>query len=135
MFSTQEFENLGFGFGVNLSDLRFFSSKITIKALREEASFLMKNIISPNSSAEKIVERAQAQPWQTSVTRNKSLTLSFSSSYKMERSGFFQTTEKLKGEKKKIKWGDIYKFKITSSFWGKKVKNSFQVLFYFCGIF
>lgn len=62
MFSTQEFENLGFGFGVNLSDLSFFSSKITIKALREEASFLMKNIISPNSSAEKIVERAQAQP-------------------------------------------------------------------------
>ena len=74
MFCTQEFHTLGFElcckfvqqcsvlrnstfwfhFVVNLSQLSFFSSKVTLKTLRKEASLcLIQNILSSNSSAEK----------------------------------------------------------------------------------
>lgn len=65
-------------FIVNFSNPSFFSSEIKIKTLREEASsYLTQNIISPNSYTKSIVEKAQAWPWQVSVTWRKSMTLAF----------------------------------------------------------
>ena len=95
-------------FVVNLSKLSFFSSKITLKILRKAASlFLIQNILSSDSSAGKNSGKTLTgfrdieqitDPFFFLISQNGEIYCEL----------FFQTTEKLKGEKK-IKWGDTYK--------------------------
>lgn len=107
-------------FVVNLSKLSFFSSKITLKTLRKEASlFLIQNILSSNSSAEKNSGKTPNRLLWPRENYWPFLLPHLTKWRDLLWIKFFQTTEKLKGEKKSDEM--IYiKFKITRSFWGKK---------------
>lgn len=96
-------------FVVNLSKLSFFSSKITLKTLRKEASlFLIQNILSSNSSAEKNSGKTPNRLLWPRENHWPFLLPHLTKWRDLLWIKFFQTTEKLKGEKK-IRWDDIYK--------------------------
>ena len=134
MFCTQEFHILGFHFVVNLSQLSFFSSKVTLKTLRKEASLcLIQNILSSNSSAEKNSGRTPNRLLWPRANHWPFLLPHLTKWRDLLWIKFFQTTEKLKGEKNQMKW--YIKFKITRSFWRKKSEAFFLGILFLWNFF
>lgn len=114
-------------FVVNLSKLSFFSSKITLKTLRKELLwFLIQNILSSNSSADKNSGKTPNRLLWPRVNHWPFLLPHLTKWRDLLWIKFFQTTEKLKGEKKSDEM--IYiKFKLQDPSEEKKNEAFFSL--------